>query len=112
MVRRIDDGATQIIGELRREGREYVFEYDMAYIEDPASTAIPAFPKLQDEYRSPELWSFFEVRIPSLERPEVEEALHRAGVDRNDKIAVLQHLGRRSIANSYELEAPGTGARS
>lgn len=98
-----EDGSEEVIGELRREGGTYIFTYDDAYVRNPRSTPIRAFPDMRKEYRHTELWPFFEVRIPALDRPEVKQLLIAHQIDPGDKMAVLRVLGRRTITNPYEL---------
>jgi hypothetical protein len=61
------------------------------------------FPDLNREYVSPELWSFFSLRIPSMERFEIADVLKKNHVSPDDKPSLLKLFGRLSAANPFEL---------
>ena len=94
------------VGRLSKENGEFVFRYDPGYRDEP----IAGFPDLNREYRSTELWPFFSIRIPPLDREDM-----RGHVDRKrrkwkekgrdlDYLVQLGEFGKLSITNPYELE--------
>ena len=83
------DGDLILVGAVRREGAELVFEYDDSYVTRPDARPISAFPELGTVYRSHRLWPFFTVRMPPLDRQDVEvlEAVQR--LDASDDLELL-----------------------
>src|SRR5689334_10897617 len=67
----LDEGASRIVvGSVYQDRGEFVFRYSDEF---KAQTKIPplaAFPALDEEYRSEQLWPFFAVRMPPLDRPD------------------------------------------
>ncbi len=78
---------------------------------------VQAFPQLQfwtkesvlhsrtkphkEDYK---FWQFFASRIPSMQQPDVEEVLANEKVAEDDVVALLKRVGKRTIANSFELK--------
>jgi hypothetical protein len=91
------------VAELRfdKATGEYVFNY-LAKFQEMGLKAIPELP-FGHEHRRGELFRFFRERIPDLMRPEVAEWLRHQSLDREDKIALLAELGRRSVTDSFLL---------
>ena len=94
----------QLIGTLSQEDGEFVFRYDAAFAKSHDAHAISAFPDLTREYKSPDLWPFFAVRIPPADRSDVKDALARKGLRSDQTLEVLGTLAKRSISNAYRLE--------
>ena len=92
-----------LIGALTNEAGEYVFRYDHAYVERDEYPALAAFPDKQREYRSRDLWPFFDVRLPPLERSDVRQLIKARNIDAGDTLRLLAELGRRTITTPYEL---------
>src|ERR1700723_1632010 len=84
----------QRIGTLWQEGNEFLFRYEPGYTKAAGAEPIPAFPDLHEEYRSRDLWPFFAVRIPPVERSDVREALERRGVRPDQTLKVLGTLAK------------------
>lgn len=98
-----------LIGELTNEAGEYVFRYDTQYAASDDYPALVAFPDKQREYRSRILWPFFDVRLPPLNRADVQHLIQERKLDTGDTLRLLAELGHRTIANPYELRY-GTAA--
>ena len=101
---RVPDGERQHIGTLTVEDGEFVFRYTSEFIAKPTMQPISYFPDLRREYRSANLWTFFQIRIPPMDRADVAEALGRRKVDPSDVLSVLDTVARKTIANPYEVE--------
>jgi HipA-like protein len=66
---------------------------------------IVGFSDLDKTYQSEVLWPFFQIRIPGLKQPAVQEILKKERIDENNEVALLRRFGRRTISNPYELVA-------
>lgn len=91
------------IGTLSEEDGEYVFRYSNEFKEQQEVPPISAFPDVGHVYRSTDLWPFFRVRVPSLERQDVREVMQQHGINEADVFELLGVLGRRSISTPYEF---------
>ena len=85
-----------------------MFRYEPGYEDEP----IIGFPDLNRIYRSTDLWPFFSVRIPPLDREDMRGYVDRKrmqwrkkgrDLDR-DCLVQLGEFGRLSVTNPYELE--------
>ncbi len=65
--------------------------------------AIVGFPDLNKTYQSVTLWPFFQIRIPGLKQPAVQEVLKKESINANNQVDLLKRFGRKSISNPYEL---------
>jgi HipA-like protein len=92
------------VGTLSREGDEWVFSYSDAFARQRIVAPIVDFPAVGREYRSKELWPFFALRIPSVTQANVQAFLRQQGRTEADAADMMQHFGRRSIANPFVLE--------
>jgi HipA-like protein len=99
-----------LIGELSNDAGEYVFRYDANYAARADYPALAAFPDKQREYRSRELWPFFDVRLPPLNRADVQHVIRERNIDAGDTLRLLAELGRRTITTPYELRYGGGAA--
>ena len=91
------------VGRLRLDGDEWVFSYTDQFRKQKKIKPIVDFPSVQREYRSPDLWPFFLLRIPSLKQPAVQEFLREEKVDAPSAAILLRRFGKRSAANPFEL---------
>lgn len=80
-----------------------MFRYDGAYAARADYPALAAFPDRGREYRSTELWPFFEVRLPPLDRADVQHLIRERNIDAGDTMRLLAELGARTITTPYEL---------
>ena len=65
---------------------------------------IVGFPDLNKTYKSETLWPFFQVRIPGLKQPSVQEIIKEEKIDQTNEAALLKRFGKKTITNPYELE--------
>jgi len=93
------------VGTLSRDGDSWLFEYSQAFRQQGKISPIVDFPKVDQVYRSKELWPFFALRIPSLTQAHVQDYLRDIGRDQADSAELMKRFGRRSIANPFVLEA-------
>jgi HipA-like protein len=91
------------VGRLRLDGEEWVFAYTDDFRRQENIKPIVDFPNTDREYRSPDLWPFFQLRIPSLKQPVVQEFLREEKVDIPSAAILLRRFGKRSAANPFEL---------
>lgn len=93
------------VGTLTRENDEFVFRYREGFRDLDISPIID-FPELDREYRSVRLWAMFQVRIPPLDRPDVQSLIRMREVDADDPLVLLATIGAgRNIASPYTLVA-------
>jgi HipA-like protein len=97
------DNDRTLIGELTNDAGEYVFRYHSRYAARDDYPALVAFPDKQREYRSRTLWPFFDVRLPPLDRADVQRLIRERNLDTGDTLRLLAELGHRTITNPYEL---------
>jgi HipA-like protein len=97
-----------LVGTLVTEGGEYVFRYSEAFKRRLEIPEITAFPDRNDVYRSAELWPFFQVRIPPVDRPDVRQILEAKKLDRTDLMSLLPALGGRAVTSPYDLVPHGS----
>ena len=72
------------VGWLTYTGEEFVFTYVEAARTDPEFEPFPAFPSLDGEYRSPDLFPFFSVRLTSAADPAFDSIIQALGLDRDE----------------------------
>jgi HipA-like protein len=97
-----------VVGTLMTEGQEYVFRYSENFKRRLEIPAISAFPDRNQVYRSAELWPFFQVRIPPVDRKDVREILEAKKLDRTDLMSLLPALGGRAVTSPYDLVPHGS----
>ena len=97
------------VGKLTVEGSEYVFRYAPEYA-DSDFPPIPGFPEKGREYRSYHLWPFFDVRLPSVKRADIQQLIRDRQLDEGDTLRMLGELGRKTITTPYELEYRSSAA--
>ena len=68
---------------------------------------IIGFPDLDKTYKSELLWPFFQVRIPGLKQPAIQEILKNEKIDEFNEVQLLKRFGKKIIANPYELVMAG-----
>lgn len=106
LVLPLDRGERIPVGTLRREADDFVFEYSAEFVKS-GLPLLPDFPKTGEVYRSPELWPFFLVRLPPVDRPDVRAEIERMNLQADDTLQILGRLGRAAITSPYELTPAG-----
>jgi HipA-like protein len=64
---------------------------------------ITGFPDLSKTYQSDSLWPFFQIRIPGLKQPAIQEILEKEKIDKSNEVALLKRFGYKTITNPYQL---------
>lgn len=98
------DGSQIRVGGVWRDGPQLVFEYDPSYVSSPEARPISGFPDLDAQYRSHRLWPFFTVRMPPLDRKDVEPIAAQRDLKFGDELRLLGALGGRAVASPYVFE--------
>lgn len=93
------------VGLLYCENGEWFFKYSEEFKKHLDYNRIVGFPDLNKVYKSEELWPFFQIRIPGLKQPAIQEILKKENIDESDEVKLLKRFGRKSISNPYELVA-------
>ena len=106
----LPDGKRLVVGTLSYANDEYVFHYSEAFKNQSDIPPIPTFADPREEYRSPVLWPFFDVRLPPVHRLDVQRFIAKHQIDPQDRVGMLAELGRRSLTSPYDLELRTTVA--
>ncbi len=93
----------QEIGKLSFDKETWHFEYSEWFKNQDDFRPLIEFPDKEKHYQSPELWTFFASRIPSLKQPKVQEFISENN-DKVDFIELLKKFGKTSINNPYHLD--------
>lgn len=92
------------IGTLYCEKGEWYFKYTEEFKEHSNEyNRIVGFSDLNKTYKSDTLWPFFQIRIPGLKQPAIQEILEKEKIDKDNEVALLKRFGQKSISNPYEL---------
>jgi HipA-like protein len=92
------------IGHLEFEGDKWTFRYDDAYRKRTDLRPLEGFEDLGKVYSSSQLFPFFAVRLPDLERPDIQRMLQESRVRRPDSIQLLRLFGTRAASSpGFEL---------
>lgn len=92
------------IGTLYCDKGEWIFEYSYNFKNNTDKyNRITGFPDLNKTYHSEILWPFFQVRIPGLKQPEIQEILNKEKIDQYNEVALLKRFGQKTISNPYQL---------
>jgi HipA-like protein len=100
----LPDGRRMLVGSLTFEDGEYVFRYSDGFKRQTDVPPIGAFPDPNEEYRSPDLFPFFDVRLPPIDRADVRRVVLERHIDPEDKFHLLGELARRTVTSPYDLE--------
>ena len=98
------------LGTLERDGREFLFRYDRDFAASRDAKPISAFPDMTREYRSEDLWPFFAVRLPPVEREDVQAAMKRRHIPESDILRLLAELSGRGVSSPYRFSMAGRSA--
>ncbi len=93
-----------LVGTLSSEAGTWTFRYHPDYASRPERPPISAFPDKATVYRSADLWPFFAVRLPPLEREDVRRVVKERGLENMDELHLLGFLSRKAITSPYEFE--------
>ncbi|MEO8360166.1 MAG: HipA N-terminal domain-containing protein [Vicinamibacteria bacterium] len=102
----VDGGVSVLVGTLGRVEGGFVFAYAKEFL-DSGLPLLPDFPRPDGVHRSRTLWPFFAVRLPPVDRQDVQVELERRSIDKGDTIHLLGSLGRKVISSPYELTPAG-----
>lgn len=92
------------IGTLHCQKGEWFFKYTDDFKKHTGGyNRITGFPDLNKTYQSDMLWPFFQVRIPGLKQPAIQEILEEEKIDKANEVALLKRFGRKTITDPYEL---------
>ncbi|MEO8150617.1 MAG: HipA N-terminal domain-containing protein [Bacteroidia bacterium] len=92
------------IGSLYCENGEWFFKYtDDFKKHSDEYNRIVGFPDLNKTYQSYNLWPFFQIRIPGLKQPAIQEILKKENIDKTNEVELLKRFGHKTITNPYEL---------
>jgi HipA-like protein len=81
----------------------WVFQYSNDFINQNKIKPITGFPNIHKVYQSPNLFPFFDFRIPSLKRPEIQDIIKKEQLDATNKAELLAFFGKKTITNPYVL---------
>jgi HipA-like protein len=110
IVLAVPHGKRIVVGHLTSEQGEYVFRYSDVFKTQREIPPIAAFPDRDEEYRSVDLWPFFDVRLPPIDRPDVRRLLEQRQIDPADKFRLLVELAGRTVTSPYDLRLRSQGA--
>lgn len=102
-IYRPTSGEDRLVGRLFREQDDFVFKYDSDYDRDP----ISAFPRIDEEYRSKHLWPFFAVRIPPMDREDMQKEIESRSLNKNQVIEILGSVAKVSVTSPYKFKLFG-----
>ena len=102
-IYRPTSGEDRLVGRLFREQDVFVFRYDSEYDRDP----ISAFPRIDMEYRSKHLWPFFAVRIPPMDREDMQKEFESRSLSKNQVIEILGSVAKVSVTSPYKFKLVG-----
>ncbi len=93
------------MGILYYEQGKWYFKYTDDFKKSHADeyTRITGFPDLSKTYKSEILWPFFQIRIPGLKQPAIQEILEKEKIDKTNEVELLKRFGQKTISNPYEL---------
>jgi HipA-like protein len=92
------------VGHLSFDGKVWTFTYDDEYKRRPDLRPIEGFDDLDRVYQSSELFPFFAVRIPDVDRHDVKQTLEEYQLRNPDSVDLLRIFGRRVVSSpAFEL---------
>ena len=91
------------IGILSFDKGIWSFKYTQTFINQDLIDTIEGFPNIYKVYQSPNLFPFFDFRIPSLKRPEIQDIIKKEKLDATNKAELLAFFGKKTITNPYVL---------
>ena len=92
------------IGTLYCNKGEWFFKYSNDFKKHSNEyNRIVGFPDLNKTYKNETLWPFFQIRIPGLKQPAIQEILEKEKIDKTNEVALLKRFGFKTISNPYQL---------
>lgn len=90
------------IATLHCDNGEWYFKYtdDFKNHADEYNRIV-GFPDLNKIYKSEALWPFFQIRIPGLKQPAIQEIIKNENIDQANEAVLLKRFGKKTIANPY-----------
>lgn len=98
------------VGYLRLHEGRWQYRYAREFRHQSQVKPLVDFPDVDKVYESTDLWPFFLSRIPSLAQPQVQEVIHKEGLDEHSDVDLLRRFGTRSISNPFVLKYTIPGA--
>lgn len=93
------------MGVLSCKNGEWYFKYCNEFKKySEEYNRIVGFPDLDKVYKSEILWPFFQIRIPGLKQPSIQEIIKEEKIDQSNEAELLKRFGKKTITNPYELE--------
>ena len=88
------------IGMLYCDKGDWYFKYTEDFKDHSNEyNRIVGFPDLNKTYKSETLWPFFQIRIPGLKQPAIQEILENEKINKENEAALLKRFGQKSISN-------------
>ncbi len=82
--------------------------YDPKFIKSSGARPISAFPDFQEEYRREDLWPFFSVRLPPVDREDVRRVLEERHIPESDVLRILAEVSSRGVSSPYRFSLAGS----
>lgn len=96
-------GKPELVGELWVERGEFVFEYSPKFRKMDIPP-LPDFPNKEKQYRSKDLWPFFDSRLPPADRDDVEPLVKERGIAPGNTLEMLGEFSQHSVSSPYEIK--------
>ena len=93
-----------LVGTLSQDEEGFVFKYAPGFIARTDLPPIGEFKEKEREYRSPKLFAFFDVRIPPVDRADVQKKMEELKIAPTDTFKLLGTLAKRTVSTPYEFE--------
>ena len=88
------------IGMLYCDKGDWYFKYTEDFKDHSNEyNRIVGFPDLNKTYKSETLWPFFQIRIPGLKQPAIQEILENEKINKENEAALLKRFGQKSNSN-------------
>lgn len=93
-----------VIGYLELVDDVWIFKYSDTFINQSRIKPLTDFPFVDKQYKSNDLFPFFECRIPGVGQPKIQDIIKKEGINPNNKFEMLKRFGYKTISNSFLLE--------
>jgi len=101
------NGEEFILGVLEKENEEYVFKLDETGLKSAVRkgcVGIGNFDLMRLEYRSKELFPFFQNRIPSRNNINIQEILKEFNMNEYDEMQLLKYTEAEKATDNYYMK--------